>query len=174
MLSLRTAVAADFNGILALNEESVAALSPLDLERLSRLHARAARHCVVVDDAAVVAFVLALRESADYDSPNFQWFVARYERFLYVDRIVVSRNARGRGAGTLLYRDLFEFAAASSVDLITCEYDLDPPNLRSQRFHAKFGFAEVGRQRVAGGRKQVSLQTARVPLRCFPDEPISE
>jgi predicted GNAT superfamily acetyltransferase len=174
VLSLRTAVAADFNAILALNEESVAALSPLDLERLSRLHARAARHCVVVDDAAVVAFVLALRESADYDSPNFQWFVARYERFLYVDRIVVSRNARGRGAGTLLYRDLFEFAAASSVDLITCEYDLDPPNLRSQRFHAKFGFAEVGRQRVAGGRKQVSLQTARVPLRCFPDEPISE
>ena len=164
MLKLRTAVAADFNAILALNEESVAALSPLTLERLSRLHAQAARHCVVVDDAAVVAFVLALRESADYDSPNFQWFVARYDGFLYVDRIVVSANARGRGAGTLLYRDLFEFAAVSSVDLITCEYDLDPPNLRSRKFHAKFGFSEVGRQRVTGGRKQVSLQAVRVPV----------
>lgn len=174
MLKLCPAVAADFDAILALNEESVAALSPLTFERLSGLHAQAARHCVVVDDAAVVAFVLAFRESADYDSPNFQWFVAHYERFLYVDRIVVSRNAQARGAGTSLYRDLFEFAAASSLDLITCEYDLDPPNPRSQKFHARFGFAEVGRQRVAGGRKQVSLQAARVPLRCFPGELLPE
>jgi predicted GNAT superfamily acetyltransferase len=174
LLKLRTAVAADFNAILALNEESVAALSPLTLERLSRLHAQAARHCVVVDDAAVVAFVLALRESADYDSPNFQWFVARYDGFLYVDRIVVSANARGRGAGTLLYRDLFEFAAVSLVDLITCEYDLDPTNLRSRKFHAKFGFAEVGRQRVTGGRKQVSLQAVRVPVNAHRGESVSK
>jgi len=170
VLKIRPAVAADFDAILALNEESVAALSPLTFERLCTLHSQAARHCVVEDDGAVVAFVLALRESADYDSPNFRWFVARYDRFLYVDRIVVSANARARGAGTLLYRDLFEFAAASSVDLMTCEYDLDPPNPRSQRFHARFGFAEVGRQQVAGGMKQVSLQLARVPVPAGPGE----
>lgn len=174
MLKLRTAVAADFNAILALNEESVTALSPMTVERLTALHARAVLCQVVEDDGAVIAFLLGLRESADYDSPNFRWFVARYQRFLYVDRIVVSSNARRRGAGTLLYRDLFDFAAASSVDLVACEFDLDPPNLRSQRFHSRFGFTEVGRQRVAGGRKQVSLQAARVPLQCFPDEPISE
>jgi uncharacterized protein len=174
VLKLRTAVAADFNAILALNEEAVAALSPVTFERLSRLHAQAARHCVVEDDGGVVAFMLVLRESADYDSPNFQWFVARYDRFLYVDRIVVSLNARSRGAGTLLYRDLFEFAAASSVDLITCEYDLDPPNPRSQRFHARFGFAEVGRQRLTGSGKQVSLQAAQVPLQDSPGEPVPE
>jgi len=174
VLKIRPAGVADFDVILALNEESVAALSPLTFGRLSALHAQAARHCVVEDDGAVVAFVLALRESADYDSPNFQWFVARYDRFLYVDRIVVSGNAQARGAGTQLYRDLFEFAAASSVELITCEYDLDPPNPRSQRFHARFGFAEVGRQRLAGNGKHVSLQAARVPQQAFPGEPVPE
>ena len=93
-MKLRTAVAEDFDAILALNEEAVAALSPLTFERLSALHSQAALRRVVEGDGAVVAFLLGLRESADYDSPNFQWFVARYERFLYVDRIVVSRNAR--------------------------------------------------------------------------------
>ena len=174
MLKLRTAVAEDFDAILALNEEAVAALSPLAIEVLSALHSQAVLHRVVEEDGAVVAFLLGLRESADYDSPNFQWFVARYERFLYVDRIVVSRNARGRGAGTLLYRDLFEFAAASRVDLITCEYDLDPPNPRSQRFHLRFGFAEVGRQRLTGRGKQVSLQAARVPRHDPPGELLPE
>jgi len=173
-LKARPATAADFDAILVLNEESVAALSHLTVERLSALHAQAALHRVVEDDGAVVAFMLALRENAEYDSPNFQWFFTRYDRFLYVDRIVVSRNARARGAGTLLYRELFEFAAASSVDLVTCEYDLDPPNPRSRRFHARFGFAKVGRQRLAGNGKHVSLQAARVALQGFSGEPVSE
>jgi predicted GNAT superfamily acetyltransferase len=64
--------------------------------------------------------------------------------------------------GTLLYREMFEFAAASAVDLVTCEFDVDPPNPASERFHAGFGFREVGRQWVADGRKQVSLQSALV------------
>jgi predicted GNAT superfamily acetyltransferase len=79
-----------------------------------------------------------------------------------------------RGAGTLLHRELFEFVAAPSVDLVTCEYDLDPPGPRSRRFHARFGFAEVGRQRLAGNGKHVSLQAARVALRGFSGEPVSE
>jgi predicted GNAT superfamily acetyltransferase len=43
------------------------------------------------------AFLLALDQDADYDSPNFRWFSARYPRFVYVDRIVVASAARGRG-----------------------------------------------------------------------------
>jgi predicted GNAT superfamily acetyltransferase len=42
---------------------------------------------------------------------------------------------------------------------VACEYDVEPPNDASARFHARFGFGEVGRQRLAGG-KQVSLQMA--------------
>lgn len=100
MSKIRPAVAKELDAIIALDEESVAALSPLTFERLSRLHSQAARHCVV-------------------------------------------------------------------------EYDLDPPNLSSQRFHARFGFAEVGRQQVAGGRKHDSLQAARVPVSADPGQSAS-
>lgn len=157
-MQVRPATETDFAAILALNAESVAWLSPLDESRLARLHAQAALHRVVEHQSEVIAFLLALREGADYDSPNYAWFAQRYPRFLYIDRVVVARRARSTGAGSLLYRDTFAFAAATSVPLVTCEYDIDPPNPASGRFHARFGFREVGRQSVAGGRKVVSLQ----------------
>ena len=159
-MKLRPATAADADAILALNQEWVAVLSPLSRERLAQLEGEAAVRRVVEADGAVVAFLLAFREGAAYDSPNYRWFASVYERFLYVDRVVVASAARGRGAGALLYRDVFEFAATHSVGLVTCEYDVEPPNPASERFHARFGFREVGRQRLDGG-KLVSLQAAQ-------------
>lgn len=161
-MRIRDAQAADFDAILTLNAASVSLLSPLSPERLTDLHAQAALHRVVERDREVIGFLLAFREGADYDSPNYRWFAERYQLFLYVDRVVVADAARGQGVGTLLYRDMFEFAAASAVDLVTCEFDVDPPNPASERFHAGFGFRAVGRQWVADGRKQVSLQAAPV------------
>lgn len=161
-VKVRDAHATDFDAILSLNEASVSLLSPLTPHRLAALHALAALHRVAEREGVVVGFLLAFREVADYDSPNYRWFAERYQLFLYVDRVVVADAARGHGVGTLLYRDMFEFAAASAVDLVTCEFDVDPPNPASERFHARFGFREVGRQWVADGRKQVSLQVAPV------------
>ena len=109
----------------------------------------------------VVAFLLAFREGADYDSPNYRWFAARYATFLYVDRVVVAESQQGRGLGRLLYDDLFAFARASGVPCITCEFDIDPPNEASRRFHARYGFEEVGTQALPKG-KRVSLQIARL------------
>jgi predicted GNAT superfamily acetyltransferase len=108
-----------------------------------------------------LAFLLAFCEGADYDSPNYLWFAQRYPRFLYVDRIVVATSQQGRGLGALLYRDLFAFARRHEVGTVACEFDVEPPNEASRRFHAGFGFDEVGTQWVAGGRKQVSLQVAK-------------
>ena len=161
-MKIRDAQATDFDAILALNAASVSLLSPLSPQRLTDLHAQAALHRVVELEGKVIGFLLAFREGAAYDSPNYRWFAERYQLFLYVDRVVVADAARGQGVGTLLYRDMFEFAAASAVDLVTCEFDVDPPNPASERFHARFGFHEVGRQWVADGRKQVSLQAAPV------------
>ena len=155
---IRAAAPADFPAILALNAESVHFLSPLDAPRLQHLHAQAAYHRVVEIDGVVAAFLLALREGADYASPNYRWFAQRYREFLYIDRIVVSTMQQGQGLGALLYEDLFAFARTSGVTRMTCEFDLEPPNPASARFHARFGFREVGTQRLAGGRKQVSLQ----------------
>ena len=155
---IRAATPQDFAAILALNAAAVHYTSAMDLQRLQQLHAQAAWHRVVQLDGEVAAFLLALREHAAYDSPNYLWFQRSYSRFLYVDRIVVAAAARGRGLGIQLYDDLFAFAARTQAARVTCEFDLDPPNPASQRFHARFGFHEVGRQRVGGANKQVSLQ----------------
>lgn len=158
----RDATAADFPAILALNEAFVSVLSPLDHERLARLHAQAAWHRVIERAGRVEAFLLALREGADYDSPNYRWFAQRHARFLYVDRVVVAGNIQTRGAGSRLYRDLHVLAQRDDVPLITCEFDVEPPNPASARFHARLGFREVGRQQLDGGRKTVSLQVLDV------------
>jgi len=155
---LRQATNADFPAILALNAESVRFTSPLDEARLHALHAQAAYHHVAEIDGTAIAFLLALREGADYDSPNYRWFAQRYGKFLYIDRVVVGSTWQGRGIGALLYEDLFVFAQACAVAQVTCEFDLQPPNPTSAGFHARFGFREVGTQWLAGGKKQVSLQ----------------
>jgi predicted GNAT superfamily acetyltransferase len=109
-------------------------------------------------------FLLALGPDADYDSPNFLWFRARYESFLYIDRIVVDEAVRGLGLGTRFYRDLERVARERGVPRLTCEVNLRPPNEGSLRFHERFGFERVGRQETEGGAKEVALMACGVEL----------
>jgi uncharacterized protein len=155
---IRDSTEADFAALLRLNLESEHFLSPLTLPRLQTLHAQAWYRRVICLDGVVQGFLLALREGVDYDSPNYQWFAARYTEFLYIDRIVIGASARGRHLGVRLYEDLFARAREQRLARITCEFDTDPPNEPSRRFHERFGFLEVGSQRVAGGKKAVSLR----------------
>ena len=155
---LRDACLEDFSSILALNAESVRFLSPLDEVRLHHLHAQAAYHRVVDLQNRVVAFLLAFREGAQYDSPNYRWFAQHYPTFLYIDRVVVDRSARGLGLGIQLYDDILAFASRIGVVRLTCEFDLNPPNPVSAKFHRRYAFREVGRQWLGAGKKQVSLQ----------------
>lgn len=161
---IRDAAPADYPAILAINLESEHVLAPLDRPQLARLHAMADRLRVVDVDGQVAAFLIVLREGASYESPNYRYFAARLDRFLYVDRIVVAVEHQGQGWGGALYRELFAYARQERVPRVTCEVDVVPPNEGSHLFHAQFGFRELGRQWVADGRKQVSLQEAAVPI----------
>ena len=155
---LRDATAADADRILALNDAEVVQTSVMGRARLDELAALACRFTVADVDGRVIAFLLAMDHAADYDNDNFRWFAARYPRFAYVDRIVVDAAAAGMGVGGRLYRDLFVHARERSLERVVCEYNLDPPNPASKAFHDRFGFVEVGQQRVAGNTKLVSLQ----------------
>ena len=157
---IRDASGHDFAQILHLNEESVHFLSPLSLPRLQALHAEADYHRVVELDGEIAGFLLAFREGAQYDSTNYRWFVNQYEQFLYIDRVVVSTKYQGRGIGNKLYDDIFAYARSHGSLRITCEFDIEPPNEGSRRFHQRYGFAEVGTQLTSDGKKQVSLQSA--------------
>lgn len=156
--TIRDATAADFSEVVRINLELEHFLSAMTLERLTALHEELAVHRVACIDGKVQAFLMAFREGANYDSPNYRWFAQRYSRFLYIDRIVVSPPAHGHGLGTLLYEDLFALARQNAVHRVTCEFDIDPPNPVSARFHGKFGFSEVGRQQYGQAGKTVALQ----------------
>lgn len=156
--SIRNATSDDFPRVVSLNEEWVHHTSPLDAEELAALHAHASYHRVVSRGDDVVAFALALREGAEYDSPNYRWFSERGGEFLYIDRIVVSSAHQHRGLGSALYDDLIEMARAGGVSRIVCEVDIVPLNAPSIAFHDRRGFAEVGTQWIKGGDKCVSLR----------------
>jgi uncharacterized protein len=138
--------------MLALNNAHARELSWLEPERLEHLVSEAflARRIGELD-----AFLLALDQDADYDSPNFLWFRARYPRFVYVDRIVVASSARGRGHARRLYDDLFEHARRAGQQRVVCEVNAIPPNPESDAFHAALGFVEVGTASIHGGSKTV-------------------
>lgn len=159
---VRDATEADFADIVRLNTQWEHFLSPMDGPRLAMLHQMAAVHRVIVDAGRVCAFMLTMREGCAYASPNYQWFADRYERFLYVDRVVIAGDCQGRGLARMLYADLLAFARASGVDTVTCEVDADPPNEPSRRLHAALGFCKVGTLRVGVGHKQVAMQALRV------------
>jgi predicted GNAT superfamily acetyltransferase len=127
--------------LLALNNAHAQELSWLAPERLEHLVGQAflARRIGSLD-----AFLLALDQGADYDSPNFQWFRARRPRFVYVDRIVIASSARGRGYARLLYGDLFEHAVRAGHERVVCEVNSRPANPESDAFHTALGFVEVG------------------------------
>jgi uncharacterized protein len=146
----------DSVAVRRLNDAEIPNVPLLEPEYLKRL-ADQAVYCRVAESGAgeVVGFLLALDETADYESLNFQWFKSRYARFTYIDRIVVAASTQGRGVGRLLYTDL----ASVASPILACEVNIRPPNPRSMRFHKEFGFVEVGTQDTEGGRKTVSLMT---------------
>ena len=139
--------------LVALNNAHAVELSWLEPERFRHLVGQAfLAKRIGVDDALLLAF----DQSADYDSPNFLWFRERYARFVYVDRIVVGEQARGRGHARRLYDALFAEARRAGHERVVCEVNSQPPNPASDAFHASLGFIEVGSGEIYNGAKTVS------------------
>jgi uncharacterized protein len=154
----------DFARVLELNADAVQHTSVLDLVRLIELDALSSYHKVLCVDGSVAAFLLAMRESALYVNDNFAFFASRYDHFIYVDRIVVDPAFSGLKIGSLLYQDLFQYARSNGLSIVACEYNIEPSNEPSRRFHDKFGFTEIGTQWLDGCKKRVSLQVADIRL----------
>lgn len=162
MTHIRNVIDGDFESIITLNDSEVQQTSPMNLVKLGWL-VRLSSYCkVAVVEGEIAAFLIAIRDQAPYQNDNFAWFGSRFQEFLYVDRVVVGSAFSGRRIGSDMYRDMFEFARSQGVAIVTCEYNIDPPNLASKAFHDKFGFKEIGTQWVANGTKQVSLQSAEI------------
>jgi uncharacterized protein len=159
---LRPAKLSDFERILQLNEEFVYYLNQMSAEQLNIYNSYSELNLVAEIDGKVEAFVLVFRENTDYDFVTYLLFKERYEKFLYVDRIVVSAKCQGLGIASMLYNKIMEHARNTGVSLVTAEVDSDPPNPVSLGFHEKFGFKNMGNVAVPGTDKFVVLQVAEL------------
>ena len=114
-------------------------------------------------DRGATAFLIAFDQNAAYRSPNFLWFKASQQSFVYIDRIIVSSSARGQGIARLLYEDLFAVAKQAGHERVVCEVNIEPPNLVSEAFHRAMSFVEVGKATIHDGTKTVRYFEKKLP-----------
>ena len=140
----------DLAELLLLNNQFEAEASRLDAGSIAALAAMA---FAVVAAKDRDAFLIALDQDAPYRNANFAWLKQHRAHFVYVDRIIVGARSQGSGVAAALYEELFRLARAAAHDRIVCEVNREPPNPRSDRFHARLGFAEIGQALLASGRQ---------------------
>ena len=161
-VDLRPLTDADGDAVLALNEEVVHKLAPMD-EAAYRWYLGTVEVSWAAEvDGAFAGFVLVLGPGHDYESENYRWFSERWDDFWYLDRVAVAASARRRGVGAAIY-DALQAKAAEDGRPILLEVNVEPPNEASLAFHEARGFREVGRLAHDGGAKVVSLQVWEPP-----------
>lgn len=156
MATLRDVQPHELDSILALNNAAGETILPLELEDLQHLYAQACYFRLAEVDGRIAGFLIALREDAGYDSPNFRWFQRQLDAFVYIDRIVIARPQRGLGLGRVFYADVTSYAEVR-VPHLTCEVFLEPRDDVSLLFHGTWGFQEVGQQVMAATGRRVAL-----------------
>ncbi len=159
---IRDAADSDYNRIIYLNACEIQYTSAMDIDRARHLDSLSDYHRVAEVNGHVAAFILAMKDHVPYVNDNYRWFSERYERFLYIDRIVVDRPYQGLKIGTLLYRDIVDYARKENIPVITCEIMIEPPNKRSLDFHARQGFKEIGIRSVENDSVKYSMQAMPV------------
>ena len=103
--------------ILELNKAAVPAVNLLNTQQVRNLFSQAKYFRSLLLDQDVIGFLIALAPGATYESPNYRWFELHYDRFLYVDRIVIDPSHQGNGFGRMFYDKLKEFAGKKSQGL---------------------------------------------------------
>lgn len=147
---LRQLRSGDLPALLALNNQHAAALSWLEPASFASLIEKA---CFARTSGDAEALLIALDQDAAYDNPNFAWLSARFERFVYIDRVVVAEHAQGRGLAGALYEMLKREARANGQVRLACKINLSPPNPGSVAFHRRLGFEQIGQADLPNGKR---------------------
>jgi len=148
-VDIRRLLPEDLPACVELNNAAVPAVSEADLAKMRSLLDESLVSLVAEHEGRIVGFCINFGPGATYSSVNYVWFCERYDDFAYLDRIVVSPDARNAGIGAALYAAVEEHIRGTPW--LLCEVNLRPRNDGSLRFHDRIGFVEVGRQETPYG-----------------------
>lgn len=132
--------------VLALNRTHQHLTASMDADDLDYL-TEVATVEVIRAGTAFAGLLVTVRGDSTYRGENFRWFAARYDRFDYLDRIIVHDDFRRQGLAGRVY-DEVEARSSARVPVLTLEVNIEPPNEASLAFHAARGFEQVGERDV--------------------------
>ena len=145
-LEPRLFLESDIDAALELNNLNAPAVGEIDRTQLEFLIEHSL-YSFAIGAETLHAFCITFAPGAPYTSVNYQWFSQNYSEFVYLDRIVVSEKMRNNSLGAKLYAAVEQrMIKDRCAPILTCEVNLNPPNIGSIRFHNRIGFREVGQQ----------------------------
>ena len=153
---IRDAGDSDLDAILSLNQSEVPHVGSVDLAKLRWYAEHASYFRVAADADRLAAYLVGFRPGTSYESPNYRWFCDNYDDFAYVDRVAVADFARRCGIASRLYDD-FAATVPTTVEIMTCEVNIKPPNESSMTYHKRLGFKQIGSLSSDNGRKEVAM-----------------
>ena len=94
-MKIRTVIEADLDQIVVLNQANLPAVGPTDRSQIERFVEQTHSFLVAATlTDQVGGFLVGLPPGTDYESMNYAWFSARYDNFIYVDRIVQTKSEK--------------------------------------------------------------------------------
>ena len=161
MFTLRDAKHSDIDQIVQINKSAIPAVNYVSYNEFEwflnrKLYFKIAEN----SHGAISGFLLVLPSGLEYKSLNYKWFSGRYDKFAYIDRIVIMNEFKKNGIGKSLYLDLEK--NISEYKLISCEFNIEPPNPISKKFHESLNYENVGYQLTENETKKVSLMIKKI------------
>ena len=104
-MTVEDATAERSSWLLAVNQANTPEVGSLDAAGMARLLPMQFAVRIVCVDGIPAGAIFLMRPGQAYRSANYRWFCDRFDDFLYVDRIMIDAQFRGKGLGRLLYAD---------------------------------------------------------------------
>ena len=151
---LKTANRNTLEEIYVLNQDLIPMIGSLNSSNeLKNLIEKSSHSFYIENKGKLVAFIVCFRENSEYRSPNYKHFDHKYEKFIYIDRVGVTKTLENRGIGTYLYKYMFDINAVDKLP-ICAEVNIEPKNEISLNFHKKLGFIETSEKLIKSGRSE--------------------
>ena len=126
MFKLRDAKHSDIDKIVSINESAIPAVNYISYNDLEWVLHRKLYFKIAENSLGTISgFLLVLPSGLEYKSLNYKWFSSKYDKFAYIDRIVIIDEFKENGIGKSLYLDLEK--NISEYKLIACEFNIEPP-----------------------------------------------